>query len=221
MPPGDIAREDLPPGDEGAALLEALATLRAHREGTLAFDEHVRPVRFVQDPEDGRLIFPAMVAMLDASEVVLFVPEESDEALQLLLTLEPVDEASHPGPDRWRIHHDQPTDIHWVAAWVDGARRGKFVFDGDAMMAPNPLASCEAALCRRANADEGALLRAADRATGRRNRAAVCVGVDPWGLHARCEFDVARVPFALDDAPAGSCEQAERAVEHLLVRSDE
>jgi len=206
----------MPPESDQDALGSALETLRAHRAGELAFGEHVRPLRFVQMPDDGRIVFPAMQAMLDAPELVLFIPEESDEALQLLLTAEPVEAHAHAGPDRWRIHHGEPQDIHWVAAWVDAARRGPFVFDGDAMMQSNPLAGEEAALCKRANADERALLDAADRATGRKNQEPRCVGADPWGLHVRTYFDVVRLPFRVEDAPVGSREAAERAVDHLL-----
>ncbi|MFG0275089.1 MAG: hypothetical protein ACF8QF_08530 [Phycisphaerales bacterium] len=206
----------MPPDPDQSALDDALDTLRAHRVGALAFDEHIVPIRFVQMPDDGRIVFPAMTAMLDAPELVLFIPEESDEALQLLLSAEPLDEHAHPGPDRWRIHHGEPQDIHWVGAWIDAARRGPFVFDGDAMMPPNHLAADEPALCKRANSDEGALLAATDRATGRENQEPRCVGVDPWGLHVRTYFDIARVPFREADAPAGTRDMAERAIDNLL-----
>ena len=83
------------PKDENAALDEAQRLLAAHRIGALAFAEAVRPVKFVLDNDDGRVICPVMSAALDLPELVLFVPEESDEALQLLLESEEIDEKDH------------------------------------------------------------------------------------------------------------------------------
>lgn len=183
------------PTPQRPTLDDAMATLRAHRRGDLLFDDAVRSVRFVLDPQDGRLVMPAMVAMLSAAQPVLFLPEESEEALQLLVSMEEIDGESHATADRWRIYHGEPEDVRWAACWIDSARLGPMVFDGDALMVPNALASDEPALCKELNADKDGLHRLCAQAAGVECENPVCVGVDPEGLDIRRRFDIVRIPF--------------------------
>jgi hypothetical protein len=170
--------------------------LRGHTTADLRFDEHLRPVRYVFGP-DGRLIMPAMFAMLDSMDTVLFVPEYADECMEVQVTMNRLDADGPDGAltDRWRIYHGDPPDVHWARLDIDAARYEQRVMDGDALMRPNPLAADEGRLCREINRQH------------RDDLAAVCrhvveadvdepllVGIDPLGFDVRRRFDVVRVP---------------------------
>ena len=189
-----------------AAVEAAHAFLRGHTTGDLRFDEHVRPVRYVLAPA-GALVLPAMVAMLQAVDTVLFVPSLEEGAMEVQLTLVPFGERDAEAPegagaspgaitDRWRIHHGDPEDVRWAVGRVDAARYGGNVVDGDAMMRPNPLEADEPALCRWMNMENAEALRDLCRRYGRRRiEAPLMVAVDPLGLDVRGRFEVVRVPF--------------------------
>jgi hypothetical protein len=198
-----------------AALEDALRLFRSERAGVLSFDEQVRPVRFVTDPSTGHVVAPAPASMLECFEAVLFVPEESDDALQLLLTPEPIDNDNHPAVDRWRIHHGEPGDARWVRFHVESARRREMVFDGDAFMRASPVADAEAGLCKKLNADRDRLARLCKACAGLDVEKPVCVGVDQDGLHVRARFGIVRAPF---EHEARTPEEARRAVDALLAR---
>lgn len=199
-----------------AALEDALRLFRSERAGIMIFDEAVRPVRFVTDPDTGHVVAPAPASMLECFEAVLFVPEESDEALQLLLTPEPIDNDNHPAVDRWRIHHGDPEDARWVRFHVESARRREMVFDGDAFMRPSPVGAAEPSLCKRLNADRELLARICRACAAVEVEKPVCVGVDQDGLLVRARFGIVRVPFAHEVlTPDEAC----KAVDALFARA--
>ncbi|MGP1347138.1 MAG: hypothetical protein ACTS3F_10805 [Phycisphaerales bacterium] len=209
--------EDTNDATESMALDHAIRVLAACREGTLRFAEHHVPIKFIAANADGRLIASVPVATFFSSEHTLFVPEESDEALQLLLTVEQTEE-SHD-TDRWLAHHlnpelglDQPDHTKWAACWIDSARHGPWVFDGDPFMHPNPIAADEPRLCKALNADPDRLRAIATRAASTDIDNPVCVGVDQHGLLIRAKYGVIRAAF---DEPATDAPGAERAIEQL------
>ena len=184
------------PPDDNVALDAAALVLASCRTGVISFGEHVREVKFVLDNEDGRIVCPVMVAALEEPELVLFVPEESDQALQLLLDPEEVDEKDHSRAiDRWIAHHGDPVDLHWIACWIDAARLGTFVIDGVALMNANPLAGAESRVCRRFNENKDDLRAVCSRFGGMDIEDPVCVGVGPLGLSVKSRFDIVFVPF--------------------------
>lgn len=190
---------------EAIALDHAQDVFLASTEGVMRFGEHSIPFKFVHDPHDGRLIASAPVAALLAADLVLSAPEESDDALQLLLSPDEIEESA--STDRWLVYHGDPPHVRWGAFWVDGVRHGPWVFDGDAIALPNPLHAIEPALCKRLNADQTGLAALCQRFAGMVVPSPVCVGVDPRGLHVRARFGVIRVRFEApidvpDDAPA-------------------
>ncbi|MHC4949356.1 MAG: DUF2470 domain-containing protein [Planctomycetota bacterium] len=193
----------------------AHAFLRSHTTGELRFDEHLRPIRYVV-AGDGRLVAPAMVAMLESRDTVLFVPECVDGAMEVQVTLEPLDERGPDGglTDRWRIYHGTPEDVRWAWLDIDAVRHDSSIVDGAALTRPNPLAGDEAALCRWLNREHADDLRAL---CGRFARItveeAVLVGVDPLGLDVRGTFVVHRVP---SPEPMPTADDARRVVEAMI-----
>ncbi|MCP3904603.1 MAG: DUF2470 domain-containing protein [Planctomycetes bacterium] len=184
----------------------AYAFLRAHTTADIRFDEHVRPIRYVIAP-GGALVAPAMVAMLQTMDTVLFVPDVSEGAMEVQVTLEEFDErdagdesahpADRPGAlaDRWRIHHGTPPDVRWAYLHVDAARHETLVIDGEALIRANPLVADEAALCREMNQGRVDDLRRLCLHFASVNvEEPVMVAVDPLGIDVRGRFDVIRVP---------------------------
>ncbi len=190
--------------------------LRGHGRGDLRFGEHVRGVKYALAP-DGRIVLPVMVAMLQEVDTVLYVPDMSDDALEVAVTFEEFKESGSGGAlaDRWRIYHGDPPDVHWVIASPDAARFGGFVIDGEAITVANSLTEGEAGLCRWLNQDHADDLPALCRhGAGIGVAAPCCVSVDPGGINLRGQFDIYRVPFASEMA---TVDDARAALETLLA----
>ncbi len=188
---------------------EASKTLRENRAGALSAGGIVAPVGFIIDGATGRIVIP-LPRTTAGAEFVLFVPEESDDALQALLH-DPMD-ASEEMCDRWRAYHGTPRTAKWGSFSIESARLGGAVIDGGALRLVNALRASEAALCRRANADRAALTRVCERLAGVAVAEPVCVGVDAFGLDVRARFGIVRVPFDGEVA----AESAPGALERLL-----
>lgn len=205
-----------------AAAREALSLLRRYRAGSLVASDAATPIRFVLDPGSGRLLVPVPREVEDADQFVLFLPDESDTALQLLLF--PAKEV--PGEaiiDRWRIYHlTQPSiesgeyDPVWRLFVVDTARLKNAVIDGEFLTLPNPLASVEPAICKTLNADKSRLARLCRAEAGFAVESPVCVGIDPEGLHIRTRLGVERVPF---EAPLKTPDAARQHVDAMIKRA--
>jgi len=203
------------PGPAPDVVDRAMRMLRDAYRGTIQFDEHFIPLKYVIDPARGALIAPVMVAMLTAEETILFVPVESADALQILVSLEPIDD-SHAMADRWRIYHGEPDDVRWATLYLDMAKLAGVVIDGDALMTPNPFAHAEPALCKDANQNPAALRAAASRRAGMDIESPLCVGVDPAGMDLRARFDIVHLWF---DAPAYDEAAARAAIGRLLAEA--
>lgn len=202
----------LEPSDADAQALEhALVVFTANLEGRLRFDEQAASIKYVIDPKDGRIVASLPVAVFHAGELVFDVPEEGDDALQLLISAEECDECA--ATDRWLAYHGEAEHVRWGCLWVDSARHGPWVFDGEAFALANPLAADEPGLCRLLNADKPRLAALCRRYAGVAVPAPVCVGIDPRGMHIRARFGVVRVPF--DDVPRDAA-AARRALESML-----
>lgn len=185
----------------------AVDFVRGNCRADLRFDGHTEPLKYVVAP-DGRLIAPVMVAMLTAADTTLFVPDDREDAMELMVTLEQFQETGKNGAlaDRWRIYHGEPPDVRWAAMTVDAARFHGLFIDGEAFLESNPLIGGEALLCREINAKHIDVLRALCETRGpMRIEQPVMVGVDPRGVDVRSVFDVVRARFeraaqSIDDA---------------------
>ncbi len=200
--------------------------LRGHLSGRIRFDGDALAIKVVVAP-DGRLVASVMVAMLCALETVLELPDDSEESLHLMVTMEAFDEQGPDGAlaDRWRIYHGDPPDVRWAAMRVDAARFLGHFIDGEALEAPNPLAAVEPMLLRQLNHGDRALLRRACAAANLASESPVAVGIDGGGLDVRRAFEVVRVRFpeplsaAAFAAPSGDGAEALRVVEQALAAS--
>ncbi|MHC4976969.1 MAG: hypothetical protein ACYTF7_10250 [Planctomycetota bacterium] len=179
------------PGEhDGLELAQRM--LRSFRVGTLLFEDNLRPMRFVVDPESGRLVMPMMVAMIQTDHQVLMIPEETEDSLQLLLSVETIDE-HHALVDRWRIYHGEPEDIHWTVSWIDSAKLQGLVFDGDALMSKSTLGVEEMRVVSAMNQRSDDLRTLAKVFGGMEVESPLCVGADSWGLHVKSRFDIVRI----------------------------
>ena len=199
-------------------------------------------MRFVNEHATGRLIASVPSATFFSQHLVLSVPDETDDALQLMVSAEEIDESRVT--DRWLAFHlsqagyseshvqddaepgrEFPDHTKWAAFWVDSAKHGPWVFDGDALMLPNPLAELEPGVCRTLNADKATLARLCAAHTGADSVGAevvgvesqgepTCVGLDPAGIYARLAHGVVHIPFP---GPASGDEAKVETGESLLA----
>lgn len=208
---------------------------RRWRRGTLVADARPTGLRFVADPSDGSLIAPLERWALDAEEHVLWLPEERESALQLLIA--PVAaRVTECLADRWATHHgappgcagsafaadpdpkgDERAPIVWVRFDIECARFEGAIADGEEITGPNPLSLAEAKACRTLNGDRDALWRACRSAIGADVPDPVCVSVDPAGVHVRGKLGVLRIEFEREAADEGDLT---RAIEALLRRAE-
>lgn len=176
----------------GPSRADAVEHLRRHAAGVLGVEGRFSDVRYVLDAE-GRPVAFGSHGWLDAESLVLFVPADQPDALELLVEAEPIDGQSAEA-DRWRIYHrrsDEPRCVRLRP--IAGKFRGQ-VFDGDDLAAPNPCAAFEAAVCRWMNQQHRSDLAAICR---RFNRIeideALMVGLDPAGFDIRARAGIIRV----------------------------
>lgn len=198
------------------AATDIIRHLRRHYEGTLLFDGRAGPARFIIDGATGALVLALEPAALAAAEHVLFVPEERDDAAEVMLSLQPIDRERSDRAglcDRWEACHGRTPLRTWALGEMLGARLAGCVVDGDDLMRPDPLAPHVAALCRAANADPAALAGACARLAGVSVASPVAVGADAGGLDVRAAFGVVRLEF---DRPAPTLDDAHRAIAGLL-----
>lgn len=198
---------------------QTYAKLREHFSGDLRFDEHFRPVKYVIAP-DGSLITNVMAAMLSGFNMVLFVPDNSDGALQLQVTIEPFeeDETGYGAlADRWRIYHGEPEDVFWGKLYIDAAKFDEHVIDGEALMRENPLEKDMGRLCKLFNSEHRSDVKLLCEKLERLEVSEpVVVGVDAWGIDVRRRFDVVRLPFA---SPQKSAEEALAEFNRMVERA--
>lgn len=189
--------------------------MRAHLSGDLRFGEHVRPLKFIV-ADDGRLVAPVMVAMIECFDTVLALPDDNPESLHVQVALEPFDEHGPHGrvADRWRAYHGEPPDVRWAFLDIDAARLDGLFIDGLALRQPNALAADEPALCKAFNARRDDVRRVCERRLGKRIEEPVVVGVDPLGFDVRGTFDVFRLEV---DEPMTDATSVRRAFDAMAA----
>lgn len=185
--------------------------LAAHRVGVLVYDQTPLPVRFVMDGPTGALVFAVPRDALVADEHVLFVPEETDEALQLLISPEQIDPDTET-PDKWRAYHGESRHPLWARFVIDSGK-----FDGclcEQLMVPNSLGRGEWSICNAANARKEDLVTLIHTHAQIKPKDPRVVGVDQLGMDVRVRFGIVRIEF---DHMAQNVDDAAAMVEHLLT----
>lgn len=200
---------------EATALETARDLLDRNREGTLLVDSRPFQIRFIADPATGELIAPVPREAAETTDTILFVPEESFDAIQLMVTVTRIEESSVT--DRWCAYHLEPRHPAWARLAIDSGKHGTWVFPGEALSGPNPLAGQESALCRVLNEDKSALGGIVRRASGVEAPEPVCVGVIGRGVYVRCRFSVVLARF---EEPAGGGDAARAQIDRWLADAD-
>ena len=91
---------------------EAYEFLRAHLMGRIRFDGDRVDIKVAPTPS-GHLVASVMVSMLRSVDVVLELPDDGDDSLELQVTLEQIEENGPDGAlcDRWCIYHGEAPDV--------------------------------------------------------------------------------------------------------------
>lgn len=170
--------------------------IRRHCDASLRFDEHFQPVRYCRST-DGRLIIPAMVAMQMAEELVLHIPDATDQSLQLLVTGEPFADHDPLGreADRWRIHFGEPEDLQWLALELDLGKRDGLVFDGEALQEAHAFPDQEPALLRALQTEQKIIDQRVAGVLGHDPEVSRPVAADQHGLTLRVRLGTVRLEF--------------------------
>ncbi len=198
--------------------LHPAALLRLYTRGVVLFEEQVRPVKFVVDGRDGTLVFPIEIGALAGGMVVLCMPDETQHAMQLLLSTSAIEDwRAQEVCDRWQAYHGRPDRSTWCRGAIESAKFMDGMVDERFLASPNPLVDVEPKLCKAMNADRERLRRVVAAVTQQACSGALTVGVDAWGMDVRLEFGVQRIPFA---SPAMSKEEADAALDGLLKLGD-
>lgn len=182
--------------DEQQAADAAWAFLRSNTTANIKFGEHMSDVLYIIGSE-GRLVIPAMVAMLQICDMNMFVPEYSDNCMEIHISLCQISEDGEGGKlaDRWRVYHGEPDDVQWAIIEIDAARFHEKFIDGDGLCRENPLSPFEPSICKEINTNLRTELRRVCKAgTNVEVTNPIVVGVDPLGLDVRAPFGIIRVP---------------------------
>jgi hypothetical protein len=178
------------------AVDRTLEFLHANLKGFIRFDGDRVAIKVIVAP-DGAIVAPVMESMLLAVDVSLELPDDGEDGLQVMVTLERLDPE---GPlaglcDRWRAYHGDPEDVRWARMVPDAARHLQWFVDGEALLEANALAAEEAGLLKVLNAAPRSFLKALCVTGGAPSENPLAVGVDPGGIDIRRAHDVVRVAF--------------------------
>ncbi|QYK47000.1 MAG: hypothetical protein KF838_09405 [Phycisphaeraceae bacterium] len=207
----------MPPIPPNPASTHVVSMLRAHRSGVLLTADGPRPCPTAIDPIGGSLIAPLADPETELESATLFIPEESNDALQVLILPALSAPAGDTDSDRYRAAHGAPDPIRLFRLKIDGARLGSRVVDGPDIDLRDPFASESASLRRAMNADRPALGKAVSYlglSLGLRpGENPVVIAVDPEGVDLRGPLGVARFTF---ERCASSAEELRRFASVLL-----
>jgi len=182
--------------DEAQVTSLAWSFLRSNTTGTLRFGENMQDINYVI-AHDGFLIMPAMVAMLQPCNTIMYVPDYSNDCMEMHVSLQQFQEDESTGAyaDRWRVYHGEPRDVQWAKVAIDAARFRDMFVDGEGMQESNPLSEVESKLCKQINKEFSDSLKACCLAkTNVTIDAPLVVGIDSLGIDVRAQFGIVRIP---------------------------
>jgi hypothetical protein len=186
--------------------------LRRHSLGVIELGGDFRPSLYVLDPTRGSPVVCVSHDVLEAEACTFHVPEDREDALQLLVEPTELDPHTDAACDRYLIYHGKGGAARWARLEIQSAKMLGVVFDECA--AANALAEHEAALCKRLNADKARVRAALLRLAEIIEDAPTVVGVDQDGLDVRTRRGIVRLEFP---HTAPNVESAERMIGELLA----
>ena len=213
--------------DTGANLGEtaidaALRTLASHHASVVLADGTPTPVRILLARARPMLVASVHPTVVDAAELVVFIPEETNDAMQLLVSARELDHADMSQQDRYLAYHSRAESSNWIAADIDACRWEGEVFDQDdlaaAMNGPGRMLADEPALLRNVNGDASIGIALATQAGLRDVEHAVVVGGDPWGVDVRAGTHLRRVEF---ESPVHDADAALHSMKSIASASDQ
>jgi hypothetical protein len=187
----------------GSGEIDWLREVRRHREGVMIACGQARAVRVVIDGRSGHLVTPVEPIELRADEMVVFLPRESDDTVQLLCRPEEIGAAKEEVCDRWGAYHGKTDLRRWARLVIEGGKRDEWVANGAELAVPSVLRLAEGGLVRLLNADPRALGAACERLARMKVADPLAVGVDPHGVDVRARFGIVRLEFE-----AAACDEA-------------
>jgi len=189
----------LEPFDEEQVTDAAWTFLRSNTTATLKFGEHMHEVSYVI-ANDGLLVIPAMVAMLQLCDTVMYVPEYGEDCMEMQVSLQEFKPEGSFGllADRWEVYHGTPPDVQWASVEIDAARFHDMFVDGECLQRQNPLSHLEASMCKELNDNHRTNVKQTCVAIAKIDVISpVVVGVDPLGLDVRATFGIVRIPSSM------------------------
>lgn len=179
--------------DSPDAPTEVERALRSHTTATVQFGTATENLKYVLDA-DAQPIAPATRSMLGGADVILLIPEQTQIEIEAMVTPLEIDPDSAEA-DRWRIYHGEPPSSLFARFFLEALSYGTHVVDGEAFSNLNPLAACEAALCREMNQTRRRDLQALTRHFAHVEVAEpLLVGVDAFGFDIRANLGIIRIP---------------------------
>lgn len=188
-----------PPQSESDAAPDFLersqAFLRGNSTATFHFDERIEQIRYVI-AGDGSVFAPVPAVASEADQTILFIPNEQQDAMEVMVTLDEP-EVDSPDADRWMIYHGKPLPgMLPTRMYIEAAKYRLYVVDGEKLQHTNPLVSIEPRLCKEVNRSHLGGLKELCRIMSNVDvDDPRLVGVDPWGLDVRAPFGIVRLPL--------------------------
>ncbi|MEO1511647.1 MAG: hypothetical protein AAFU70_06215, partial [Planctomycetota bacterium] len=126
----------------------------------------------------------------DATEHVLCVPDDSFDALRILLDCNDFDGRPERLSDRHLAFHDARREPVWLLAEAVSGKTGEGVWSGDELLAPDPIAGAETSILHRLNRDRSALADLVHALSGTRPLDPTAVSACSIGAHVRATVGV-------------------------------
>jgi len=185
--------------DDADAPRDAERMLRGNTTATLQFGEFTENLKYVLDHRS-EPIAPIVPAMISSFDAILFIPDQTDISLEIMVTPEEIDIESED-VDRWRIYHGEPKHNLFARFYIEAIKYGEHVIDGESFAHEHPLLAAEPGVCKHMNADHQEDLRVLCRHFAHVDvERPMMVGLDPYGIDVRAKFGIVRVEFEAEVA---------------------
>lgn len=186
----------IPPNPDAPRVI---SVIRAHRAAVLLTPDGPSPRPTIIDPASGLVVAPLAESETELESATLFIPEESDRSLQLLVLPGQSARATDGDTDRYRAAHGAPDPIGLYRLKLDGARLGDRVVDAPDIDLRDPFLTESGAIRRALNANREALTRACSYLKidlgVRPGETLVALSVDPEGIDLRGPTGLGRYRF--------------------------